>query len=90
MVFLVVRISWDDRTLLRYSDKDFFLALIEHMKQVHPIDEIPVAVWMLGNMDTAEAERYFSASAIAADQVKVTRGGIWGGAGDDCKNSCRV
>lgn len=40
----------------------------------HQNREIPVAVWMLGNMDTAEAEHYFSASATAADQVKVTRG----------------
>lgn len=44
--------AWDDRTLLRYSDKDFFLALIEHMKQVHPIDEsrIYVSGFSMGGM----------------------------------------
>ena len=36
--------------------------------------EIPVAVWMLGDMDTGEAERYFGACASDPDQVKVTRG----------------
>jgi len=40
----------------------------------HKNKDIPVAVWMLGNMDTAEAERYFAAAATAADQVKVSRG----------------
>ena len=39
-------------TLLRYSDKAFFLALIEHMKQVHPIDEsrIYVSGFSMGGM----------------------------------------
>lgn len=36
--------------------------------------EIPVAVWFLGNEDTAVAEAYFSNSASSPDQVKVTRG----------------
>lgn len=40
----------------------------------HKNNQIPVAVWMLGNMDTAEAETYFSAAAANANQVKVTRG----------------
>lgn len=44
--------AWDDKTLLRYSDKAFFLALIEHMKQVHPIDEsrIYVSGFSMGGM----------------------------------------
>ena len=44
--------AWDDKTLLRYSDKAFFLALIGHMKQVHPIDEsrIYVSGFSMGGM----------------------------------------
>ena len=43
---------WDDRTSLKYSDKDFFLALIDHMKTVHPIDEsrIYVSGFSMGGM----------------------------------------
>ena len=44
--------AWDDRGNLRYSDREFFLALIEHMKQVHPIDEtrIYVSGFSMGGM----------------------------------------
>ncbi len=44
--------AWDDRENLRYSDREFFLALIEHMKQVHPIDEtrIYVSGFSMGGM----------------------------------------
>lgn len=44
--------AWDDRTALKYSDKDFFLALIDHMKTVHPIDEsrIYVSGFSMGGM----------------------------------------
>ena len=44
--------AWDDRTSLEYSDKDFFLALIDHMKTVHPIDEsrIYVSGFSMGGM----------------------------------------
>jgi poly(3-hydroxybutyrate) depolymerase len=36
--------AWDDRNGLEFSDVDFFLALIEHMKSVHPIDETRIYV----------------------------------------------
>lgn len=44
--------AWDDRESLQYSDIDFFLALIAHMKQVHPIDEtrIYVSGFSMGGM----------------------------------------
>lgn len=44
--------AWDDRESLRYSDREFFLALIDHMKQVHPIDEtrIYVSGFSMGGM----------------------------------------
>ena len=42
---------WNDKEL-PYSDKDFFLALIKHMKDVHPIDEtrIYVSGFSMGGM----------------------------------------
>ena len=44
--------AWDDRENLKCSDVDFFLALIEHMKTVHPIDErrIYVSGFSMGGM----------------------------------------
>lgn len=44
--------AWDDREILPHSDRDFFLALIEHMKTVHPIDEtrIYVSGFSMGGM----------------------------------------
>lgn len=44
--------AWDDRGNLRYSDRELFMALIEHMKQVHPIDEtrIYVSGFSMGGM----------------------------------------
>lgn len=36
--------AWDDRENLKYSDFDFFRALLNHMKSVHPIDETRVYV----------------------------------------------
>jgi len=43
--------TWNDPRL-EYSDEDFFLALIEHMKTVHPIDEtrIYVSGFSMGGM----------------------------------------
>lgn len=43
---------WDDRTIQECSDLDFFLALIQHMKEVHPIDEgrIYVSGFSMGGM----------------------------------------
>lgn len=44
--------TWNDHERLAYSDRDFFLALIEHMKTVHPIDEtrIYVSGFSMGGM----------------------------------------
>lgn len=44
--------AWDDLNELKYSDIDFFLALIKHMKEVHPIDEtrIYVSGFSMGGM----------------------------------------
>ena len=44
--------AWDDREDLTHSDRDFLLALIEHMKKVHPIDEtrIYVSGFSMGGM----------------------------------------
>lgn len=61
--------AWDDRELLAYSDKDFFLALIEHMKKVHPIDESRIYVSgfsMGGMMSNAMASALPNVIAAAA------------------------
>lgn len=44
--------AWNDRENLQYSDQEFFLALIGHMKTVHPIDEtrIYVSGFSMGGM----------------------------------------
>ena len=44
--------AWNDQENLQYSDIDFFLALVEHMKQEHPIDEhrIYVSGFSMGGM----------------------------------------
>lgn len=44
--------AWNDLDNLEHSDQAFFLALIEHMKQVHPIDEtrIYVSGFSMGGM----------------------------------------
>ena len=61
--------AWDDRENLEFSDMDFFLALIEHMKEVHPIDESRIYVSgfsMGGMMSNAIACAYPEVIAAAA------------------------
>ena len=61
--------AWNDRTIQKCSDMDFFLALIDHMKQVHPIDETRIYVSgfsMGGMMSNALACSYPDIVAAAA------------------------
>lgn len=61
--------AWDDRENLAYSDQDFFLALIEHMKKNYPIDETRIYVSgfsMGGMMSNAMASALPDVIAAAA------------------------
>ena len=61
--------AWNDHENLAHSDRDFFLALIEHMKKVHPIDETRIYVSgfsMGGMMSNAMASALPEVIAAAA------------------------
>lgn len=61
--------AWDDRELLAHSDKDFFYALIQHMKKTYPIDETRIYVSgfsMGGMMSNAMASVFPDVIAAAA------------------------